>query len=102
MKLNWESWVYGLFSGFIGGGAGAVSTGFAQVIIDPGHADLKHLLALMGTSFLISGLLTSFAYLKQSPLPVPEQVVAVTTTTQPSSKPQTTTTVVSTGGEPKP
>ncbi len=69
MRLNWATWLYGLGSGFIGGGAGAVGTAVTQAITDPGHADLHHLLVMMGTSFLITGLICSFAYLKQSPLP---------------------------------
>lgn len=67
--LQWETWVYGLFAAIIGGGAGAIGTGFAQVITDPQHADIRHLLVLMGTAFVITGLLSAAAYLAKSPLP---------------------------------
>jgi hypothetical protein len=67
--LSWELWVYGLFAALIGGGTAAIGTGFAQAITDPGHADVKHLLALMGTSFIVSGILSAAAYLAKSPLP---------------------------------
>lgn len=74
MKLNWELWLYGLVSGFIGGGAGAMGTGFGEMVLDPKHVaeagGMHHVFALMGVSFLFSGAMTAFAYLKQSPLPV--------------------------------
>jgi uncharacterized membrane protein HdeD (DUF308 family) len=76
MKLNWGQWLYGLISGFIGGGAGAVSAGFAGILTDPEHFNpangLRHLFHLMGITFLVSGTITAIAYLKQSPLPPPD------------------------------
>lgn len=102
MKLNWEAWAYGLFSGFIGGGASAICTGAAQAITDPQHTSVHHMFVLMGTSFLLAGAFTAAAFLAKSPLPAIEQTTVVQTTTQPSSAPQTTTTVVKTGPEPKP
>lgn len=77
--LQWETWVYGLVAALIGGGAGAISTGFAQVIIDPQHADIRHLLALMGTSFVVAGILSAAAYLSKSPLP---PIITTTTAEQ--------------------
>lgn len=77
MKLNWAGWLYGLVSGFIGGGAGALGAGFAGVYTDPEHfspaGGVHHLLTLMGVTFLISGIITAAAYLKQSPLPPVEK-----------------------------
>lgn len=103
MKLDFAGWLYGLGSGFIGGGAGAIGVGVAQGLTDPGHTDLRHMFALMGTTFIVSGTLFAFAYLAKSPLPpIEPQVTVVQTTTQPSSAPQTTTTVVKTGTETKP
>lgn len=75
--LQWETWVYGLVAALIGGGSGAIATGFAQVIVDPQHADLRHMLALMGTSFVVAGILSAAAYLAKSPLP---QIVTTTAT----------------------
>lgn len=76
MKLDWGKWLYGLVSGFIGGGAGAVSAGFAGIWTDPEHFSpangARHLLTLMSITFLFSGVMTAIAYLKQSPLPPPE------------------------------
>jgi hypothetical protein len=92
MKLNWAAWLYGLGSGFIGGGAGAFGAGFGGLMTDPEHFNPangpRHILVLMGYTFLFSGLITAFAYLKQSPLPAVE-----TTTTVSMSK---TTTVSAT------
>ena len=107
MQLNWQGWAYGLVSGFIGGGAGAISTGFAQVLIDPAHADVHHLFLLMGTSFLVAGALTSAAYLARSPLPPAEPTITVATavTTQPGEATKKTVTVATTSTippEPKP
>lgn len=77
MQLDWGHWLYGLVSGFIGGGAGAVGTAFGEVVLDPQHVaqagGVHHVFALMGVSFLFTGVLTALAYLKQSPLPQPRQ-----------------------------
>ena len=84
-KIGWGVWVYGLIAGFVGGGAGAVSTGFANMFVDPDHFNLKHprlVIESMLTMFVVSGFLSVFAYLKQSPLP---SVVTVTTTTETTS-----------------
>lgn len=71
---KWRSWAHGLIASFIGGGASAVSAGFSAGIVDPDHFGLtamhhKDLFDLMGTTFVISGVLAASAYLKQSPLP---------------------------------
>lgn len=79
MKLDWAHWLYGLVSGFIGGGASAVTSGLTAIGIDPEHFNLgssphglRHVGALIGATFLVSGGISAFAYLKQSPLPPPE------------------------------
>jgi hypothetical protein len=73
VRVDWGHWLYGLVSGFIGGGAGAIGTGFGEIVLDPQHVagagGLHHVFALMGISFLFTGIITSAAYLKQSPLP---------------------------------
>lgn len=70
--LNWGAWLYGLFAGFIGGGAGAVTAGFTTAALDPtgrfafgGWNSIK----LMGACFLVSGLFNAFNFLKAHPLP---------------------------------
>lgn len=76
MKLNWAAWFYGLVSGFIGGGAGAIGSGFGEMVLNPKHVGeaggVHHLFALMGVSFLFTGAITAAAYLSKSPLPQPE------------------------------
>jgi hypothetical protein len=81
MTLNWGPWIYGLLGGFIGGGAAAASTGIAQVVTDPQHSDIHHLLILMGVSYFVGGVITSLAFLKQSPLPPPVVVTTTASTT---------------------
>jgi hypothetical protein len=76
-KLDWATWLYGLVSGFIGGGAGAIGTGFGEMVLDSKHVaaeGMHHVFALMGISFLFSGVITASAYLKQSPLPKQKEI----------------------------
>ena len=73
MKLDWGSWLYGLVSGVIGGGAGAIGAGVGGIYTDPEHFNpangLHHLFTLMGVTFVVGAVTTAVAYLKQSPLP---------------------------------
>lgn len=66
-------WIHGLGAAFIGGGAGAITAAVAANLIKPDafnlSGNLKSTLLLMGSCFIINGLLNSFSYLKQSPLP---------------------------------
>lgn len=69
--MKWKPWLYGLAYAFIGGGAGAMGVG----VIDPEHFSpfvkdgLKHL----AEAFVLPGLFSVYAYLKQSPLPKLEE-----------------------------
>ncbi len=70
--LNWGAWLYGLGSGFIGGGAGAVTSGVIVSAMDKsgqfvlgGAESIK----LMLTCFVVNGIFSAFFYLKQHPLP---------------------------------
>jgi hypothetical protein len=78
MKLNWNGWLYGLGSGFIGGGSSAISSFFANNLTDPKDfnigSGLHHTLANAGITFVIAGGITAFAFLKQSPLPKEREV----------------------------
>lgn len=75
MKLRWDKWLYGLGSAIIGGGAGAVVSGFTNIMIAPDtfnlttHAGAGKVALGMGINFLIVGFFSMFFYLKQSPLP---------------------------------
>lgn len=73
MKLKWGLWLYGLISGFIGGGAGAVTNSVVLTGIDNKDfnfgSGLHNLLFAMVASFLVHGIITAFAYLSKSPLP---------------------------------
>jgi hypothetical protein len=105
MKLSWQTWLYGLVSGVIGGGAHAVIAGVAVSVAHPELATLKDQFQIMGVVFLISGALAAFTYLSKSPLPevVPDTTTTtVGVTTQPGAQPKTTTTVSETHTETKP
>lgn len=79
MKLNWEAWLYGLISGFVGGGAGSIGTAFGVMHVDFDHfnpgSGLHNLLAVMGYAFVSGGVITAAAYLAKSPLPPPAREV---------------------------
>lgn len=77
MKLDWSHWLYGLFAALIGGGAGAVSAAFGAMVLTPGQYGASgdggwNSLKLVFVTFIVSGVITAFAYLKQSPLPAIE------------------------------
>jgi hypothetical protein len=75
MKANLKKWLYGLGSAVIGGGSGAVVSGVTAMGFAPDKFNLSEmhgvwrLLGLMFVNFLVSGILSMFFYLKQSPLP---------------------------------
>jgi hypothetical protein len=79
--LQWETWVYGLLAGFIGGGANAVIATFTACVIAPDKfnvgTQIHNFLVLLGATFLTSGVLSAMAYLSKSPLP---SIVTTTTT----------------------
>ena len=76
MKLRWDKWIYGLFSGFIGGGASAVVSSGVAAMLAPDKfnptSDFKNFVLLAGSSFIANGVMNAFFYLRQSPLPPPE------------------------------
>lgn len=76
MKFTTKHWLHGLAAAFIGGGSSAVSAGFSAVMMDPTKFNLStgmlDTLKMMLVTFFISGAITAFAYLKQSPIP-PEE-----------------------------
>lgn len=83
MKLDWSHWLYGLFAALIGGGAASVGTVGGAGYLAPGQFGVGgnagwNSLKLLALSFVISGVIATAAYLKQSPLPA--QVLTVTDT----------------------
>lgn len=88
MTKKTELWLHNLFAAIIGGGSGAVVSAFASMGIDPEKFNISsgqgfsHLIEMMGANFVISGLLSMFFYLKQSPLP-PESTGDTVTFTKP-------------------
>ena len=81
-KLDWGNWLYGLFAAFIGGGAGAVVTGFAASALAPNELRLGSFKSfeLIGMVFLIKGMFVGCAFLAQQPLPQKVTVTTVETT----------------------
>jgi len=76
MKLLWDKWLYGLFSGVIGGGSSAVVGGITSALVfkvdvTTWSGALK-IMSVMGINFAVAGWFAFFFYLKQSPLPPPE------------------------------
>ena len=66
-------WLHGLIAAFIGGGASAITSGFVASQLMPDRVNLGAglflTLKLIGATFVISGVLSAAAYLKQSPVP---------------------------------
>lgn len=71
MKLDWDNWLYGLFAGFIGGGAGAVVSGVTASMMVPDRLAFggPKFFMLIGIVFLAHGCISGFMYLNQNPLP---------------------------------
>lgn len=74
--MNWTPvgrWVNGLVGGFIGGGSSAVVSSFTASVLAPDQfntgAQRDALLTLMGTTFVVSGIVSALLFLKQHPLP---------------------------------
>ena len=90
MKLNWGLWLYGLVSGFIGGGAAAVTASVVLPALDAKDFNfsggLHRLLVAIGSFFLVHGILMAMAYLAKSPLPQPEKPREVWTDEQRAAK----------------
>ena len=73
LQRTTKKWLYGLASGFISGGASALSAGAGVSLIAPETFNFSHGLwktfGLMLVMFLIDGFKGAALYLKQSPLP---------------------------------
>jgi len=71
--MNWKAWIHGLGAAFIGGGASGLVAAQAAAGISPNDFNYSTGLGKMAklalSVFVVSGALSAFAYLKQSPLP---------------------------------
>jgi hypothetical protein len=65
LAMNWKTWLHGLGSAFVGGGANVVAT----MAIDPEDFNISAGMHKVLTLWLASGLISAALYLKQSPLP---------------------------------
>lgn len=102
--LDFGQWAIGLAAAFIGGGAGAFSSGLASILVDPGDFNIysPKFYKLVSTAFVISGLTPFFALLHQKPLPDVKRVVKTVETTETEKKaPVVVTTVQETSIERK-
>lgn len=84
-RLDWTLWLYGLITGFIAGGSGAVSAAFGLMVTDPAHYNIGQPLKIfevMAWTFVLPGFIAAFAYLKQNPLPIEIKTTTTTTTLQ--------------------
>jgi len=87
-QLDFGDWLYGLFSGFISGGATAIVSTFGVSAIDPGDVNLQHpskFFAIMGVIYLVSGVISAANFLVKRPLPSVKQVETTVQTTTPAT-----------------
>lgn len=92
MNNSTRRWLYGLGSAMIGGGSSAVTSGLTSMGFAPDKFNLANakgiwdLIGLMLANFVVSGVLSAFFYLRQSPLP-PEGDTVTFLKPQPSKTP---------------
>lgn len=73
MKSKVKKWFHGLLSAFVTGGASAATAGVGTSVAHAAGAGVAPLDAKqLGVVLLSSGVFGALAYLKQSPLPPPE------------------------------
>ena len=78
-----KAWLYGLFSGVIGGGATGGSAFIGTLAAHSAGADVPILsVKQLGIVIASSAIISALAYLKQSPLP-PVETTDTTFTTKP-------------------
>lgn len=84
MDKNTKKWLYGLGSAVIGGGSASVTAGITSMGIAPDKFNLQnisgigHLLEMMIANFVVSGFMSMFFFLRQSPLPTEFETTTVT------------------------
>jgi hypothetical protein len=68
--MTWEAWLYGLLSGFIGGGATAAVTATSLAVANASGVDVPVLnFKAIGVVFVSAGATSALAFLAKSPLP---------------------------------
>lgn len=67
MKIGLREWVRGCVGAAISGGAGSIASGVGATALDKSH-DLN-IIALMGITFVVSGIISLGKYLEIHPLP---------------------------------
>lgn len=72
--LDWSGWVRGFIGALVSGGAGAVSSGFGGIILDPQQFNVTqggfgHLMELMGITFAFSAVISLAKFLQVHPVP---------------------------------
>ena len=102
-NLDFDTWIRGLLSAGISGGASAVSSGFGSVVLDPKdfNPQTGKLYELMVVTFAFSAFISIAKFLQMNPLPTKTVVTTVQTTEQGFVPPKVVTTVEETHIEPK-
>lgn len=95
-KLDFTDWAYGLLAAFIGGGASAVTSGLTLNVLDPKDFNVysSKIYVLMGGMFLVNGIMSGFAFLRQNPLPVLHTKERTVQLTEQAGEPTTKVTTV--------
>lgn len=77
--LDWSDWVRGCFSAAISGGAGAVSSGFGTMIVDPKDFNVYtgKIYLVMLASFTFAAVIELSKYLHAKP--IPDVITEITT-----------------------
>lgn len=89
-KLDWSSWLRGIFGALISGGAGSVAAGFSTLVLDKQHD--VNVFEMMGITFLFSGVVSLAKFLQVTPVPdIVTVEVKQTTTAVVTQKTETTT-----------
>jgi hypothetical protein len=70
-NLDWSDWIKGIVAAFVGGGAGAVTSGVVVSLGDPQQYNMgtQKFYVLVGTVFAMSGMMNMMAFLRTKPLP---------------------------------
>lgn len=94
--LDWSDWLRGVISAFVGGGAGAVTSGIAVSMGDPQQYNMgtQKFYVLVVSVFLASGVLNMMAFLRNKPIPDVKTVTTTETVEHQTHPPATVTTTV--------
>jgi hypothetical protein len=70
-SLDWSDWIKGIIAAFISGGAGAVTSGVVVSVGNPQQYNMgtQKFYVLVGSVFLMSGVLNMMAFLRTKSIP---------------------------------